>query len=732
MNETLIHSEDPNSDFIAVPDIDEMLDALDVNPSFTRKGKIAVSTLNQWALDFDGNRDRIIESIRQAREEGATYRLGPELEVPGYSCEDHFLEDDTTRHSYEVLAQILASGVTNEILCAIGIPVVHEGVRYNCDAYVLNGEIIGFRPKRDMANDGNYREQRWFTAWKKDKTVEDFMLPEILQKVTGQRTAPIGDFLVEANDTVLGSEKCEEMFTPRNSAIDQNLDGSELTGNGSGSHWQIRKLDKRVDLIKNSTGKSGGIYAYANLSGGDGGRLLFDGSSMIAQNGQLLAQAEQFSLKEIQTTTAVVDFAAVQSERGNVRSLGVQADETESFPRVQANINLTSDDLNLHPTDPITPGFHTPSEEIAKGPAVWLWDYLRRSGASGFFLPLSGGKDSAATATIVYSMCDMVVKEVKAGNKQVLSEIQRIMGDTVYVPNDPKLLTKKLLHTCYMPNEGTSSSETEDLAAELARQLGANHMTAGISKIVEAFRDTAIEALGIVPRFEADGGHRIEDLALQNIQARSRMALSYLLAQLIPRKNPSKGGFMLVLGSANVDEANRGYFTKYDCSSADINPIGGINKADLRDFLEWAMGEFSIPALLDIIESAPSAELQPLEEGGIAQTDEEDMGMSYDDLRTYAILRKEKRMGPVGMFEALVHMWGPDSDRNLTVQEVADKVKYFFRNYAINRHKLTTLTPSVHAENYSPDDNRFDLRPFLMSARWTFQFRRIDKLVARY
>ena len=47
---------------------------------------------------------------------------------------------------------------------------------------------------------------------------------------------------------------------------------------------------------------------------------------------------------------------------------------------------------------------HTPEEEIAKGPALWLWDYLRRSGARGFFLPLSGGADSASVAAIVASM----------------------------------------------------------------------------------------------------------------------------------------------------------------------------------------------------------------------------------------------------------------------------------------------------------------------------------------
>ena len=55
------------------------------------------------------------------------------------------------------------------------------------------------------------------------------------------------------------------------------------------------------------------------------------------------------------------------------------------------------------------------------------------------------------------------------------------------------------------------------------------------------------------------------------------MVVAFLLAQLTPwvRGRP---GYLLVLGSANVDECLRGYLTKYDCSSADINPIGGISK----------------------------------------------------------------------------------------------------------------------------------------------------------
>ena len=120
-------------------------------------------------------------------------------------------------------------------------------------------------------------------------------------------------------------------------------------------------------------------------------------------------------------------------------------------------------------------------------------------------------------------------------------------------------------------------------------------------------------------RFAAMGGSRAENLALQNIQAcvnptqmsvsssqacvnptqmcvnpsqacvnptqaRVRMVTAFFLAQLLPWVRGSHG-FLLVLGSANVDEGLRGYLTKYDCSSADINPIGGVSKRDIKRFL---------------------------------------------------------------------------------------------------------------------------------------------------
>ena len=68
----------------------------------------------------------------------------------------------------------------------------------------------------------------------------------------------------------------------------------------------------------------------------------------------------------------------------------------------------------------------------------------------------------------------------------------------------------------------------------------------------------------------------------------------------------------------------------------------------------------------------------------------------------------------------------------MSIEAIENKVKYFHVMYAINRHKLTTLTPAVHAVGYSPDDNRFDQRPFLIPKNWSYQFKKIDRLAREY
>ncbi|KAL6768958.1 NIC13 [Auxenochlorella protothecoides x Auxenochlorella symbiontica] len=691
-----------------------------------RIATLATCNLGQWAMDFTGNLDRIIKSIEQARAGGARYRLGPELEIPGYGCEDHFSENDTVEHSWECVARLLAEGHTAGLVVDVGAPVVHRGVRYNCRLFLLDGRVLLIRPKLHLAGDGNYREPRYFSTWKRGAGVEEHTLPGVVRAATGQRTCPFGHAALAFSDAVLASESCEELFTPRAPHIDLALAGVEIITNGSGSHHQMRKLHTRLDLMMSGTAKAGGVYLYANQQGCDGGRLYYDGCAAAVVNGALVAQGAQFSVREVEVVLATVDLDEVVGHRGAVASLREQA--SAAPPPALVPVDWALCDPQVHSTAalslPRAPRYLAVEEEIAYGPAAWLWDYLRRSGATGFMLPLSGGADSSATAAIVGSMCRMVCEAAAAGDADVVRDLQRIAkyGDGE-LPGSPQELAGRIFLTMYLGTEN-SSETTRGRAAALAAEVGSRHLAINMDAPVKAMVALFAAVTGFVPRFKVQGGSVQENIALQNIQARLRMVVSFLFAQLWPWVG-GQGGYYLVLGSANVDEALRGYLTKYDCSSADINPIGGISKTDLKRFLGWAAEHLGFPSLAGISAAPPTAELEPLRDGEIAQTDEADMGMTYEELSLFGNLRKVSRCGPVAMFRSLLSTWRS----RYPAPVIADKVKHFFRYYAINRHKATVLTPSYHAENYSPDDNRYDHRQFLYNIRWPWQFARIDALV---
>lgn len=124
------------------------------------------------------------------------------------------------------------------------------------------------------------------------------------------------------------------------------------------------------------------------------------------------------------------------------------------------------------------------------------------------------------------------------------------------------------------------------LPVRLAEQIGSTHISASIDDMVSASIATVASETKVMPKFKVHGGSEAENIALQNVQARNRMVLSYLFAQLLPWSR-GHSGTLLVLASANVDESLRGYMTKYDCSSADLNPIGSISKTDLRCFCKF-------------------------------------------------------------------------------------------------------------------------------------------------
>ena len=132
-----------------------------------RRCRVATCTVNNWALDFRGNYERIVKSMFQlthrsrkifsfnktlsnpiklfiacseASELGARIRLGPELEIPGYGCADHFFELDTERHSWEMLSKLVEkSKEWPNLLVITGLPTRFRGLLYNCAAAFKNG-----------------------------------------------------------------------------------------------------------------------------------------------------------------------------------------------------------------------------------------------------------------------------------------------------------------------------------------------------------------------------------------------------------------------------------------------------------------------------------------------------------------------------------------------------------------------------------------------------------------
>ncbi len=204
-------------------------------------------------------------------------------------------------------------------------------------------------------------------------------MPRIIQSITGQPTVPIGDAVLSLVDTVIGYEICEELWNCQSTHIDMGLDGVEIFVNGSGSYMELRKAYVAMDLIKGATAKSGGAYMFNNVRGCDGERVYFNGCSAISLNGDFVAYTNQYGIEEVEVSTAVIDLEDIRSYRNQIRSRTLRAAASPSFPRVEVKgFALSQSNDAIFPfTSPKLWKEHEPEEEIALGPACWLWDYLK-------------------------------------------------------------------------------------------------------------------------------------------------------------------------------------------------------------------------------------------------------------------------------------------------------------------------------------------------------------------
>lgn len=197
---------------------------------------------------------------------------------------------------------------------------------------------------------------------------------------------------------------------------------------------------------------------------------------MVSLNGHLLAQSPQFSVKKVEVISATVDLDLIQILRGNRPSFTNQATASNHiFPFTYARIDASEVTLCLEKelifkvpvTQTVEPFYHPEAVEIGLGPALWMWDYLRKSGAGGFYIPLSGGLDSCSCALIVFTMC----KELSKNMSHVKGDLTRIIGpNSETLLREPKELCKRLLFTCYL-GTGNSSESSRIRSQNLAKAI---------------------------------------------------------------------------------------------------------------------------------------------------------------------------------------------------------------------------------------------------------------------
>ena len=635
-----------------------------------------------------------------------------------------------------------------------------DSALYNCRILLFNSKIVMIRPKTRLALNGNYRESRWFTAWGDGSRglMTWFPLPTFITELTGQTRVPFGDksvieipinsqSMVSTTTFRIGFEICEELW--HSDAQHINLFGKRgchLVLNSSASYWEIRKLDRALNLMKSATFKSGGVYAFANLVGCDGGgRLCFYGRSLVMINGDLIAMTTdtETMFNEIQTTIAYIDVNDVTQYRlqNNIRTQTHQTignnlifdfrepTYNSSSVDIESVVTISINCFNILKTSngsqkriSFSDFNYKPEQEIMIYCSLWLWDYLRRClnrGLEGFIVPLSGGLDSSSVVCLVYSLCSLLYQQMVRKNKEIIENLKIVfkdenITDKIHSAGD---ICHKILKCVYLSTR-YSGRESYERALSLAQSVNCRFISHNFDNIYELINTS-------VP-LETKSDNNVVTLQKQNLQARLRMVLTYYFSE----------GKRLVLATGNVDEALVGYLTKYDCSSADLNPIGSISKNDLKNFMRFCK-EFiddKNNAINRIVEAIPSAELT-----GEDQEDEKDLGLTYDELSLFGQLRRGRfgTYGPFGMFSKIwderhsphIKSYIKDITETTAPEVIATKVKRFFYLYANNRHKQTVLTPALHSETYSPDDNRFDQRQFLFDPQWKFQFSQIDRKV---
>lgn len=609
--------------------------------------KIGGATVNQTPIDWKNNVANIIEAIEAAKKEQVAILCLPELCLTGYGCEDLFLSDWLSAKAWQHLQAIIPH--CNNITVNVGLPLRINNITYNGACVISHQKILGIALKQNLARDGVHYEPRWFDAW----------TPGVVKEIEiGGQKINVGDLIFEVHGIKFGFEICEDAWRkekrPGYRLCEQGVD---LILNPSASHFAMGKsLLREKEVVIDGSLIFHCVYVFSNLLGNEAGRMIYDGDIIIGQHGKIVALNNRLSFKNFNLVSTEVNF----DQPGLTKSL------------------------------PLTDGKEK-NEEMVRAASLGLYDYLRKSKAKGFVLSLSGGADSSLCAVLVSEMARRAISEngiEKFQHQLSLSEIK----------NSAEAI--KQLLACAYQGTRNSSETTLTAAKELANSIGATFHQWNVDDEVEANKATIENALQRKLKWETD------DIALQNIQARTRSPLIWLLANVKQ---------CILLTTSNRSEGDVGYATMDGDTSGSLAPIAGLDKPFIIQWLKWAEKNLGYTGLSFVNNLQPTAELRPLER---SQTDEKDL-MPYTLLVAIEEQAIQWRKSPTEVYLELTK----------TIQDPLLKayIKKFFKLWSINQWKRERIAPSFHLDEINVDPRSWCRFPIL-SGSFTEELAELDKL----
>ena len=330
--------------------------------------RLALAQINAVVGDLEGNRERIVAAVSDARSEKADLVLLPELAVTGYPPEDLLLRPAFVRAAEESVREIARS--CTGLTALIGTPWFDRDL-FNACAVCADGELKGLYRKRYLPNYGVFDEDRYFAPGR-----------ELL--------------LLRLGEVLIGPTICEDIWQPGPPATDLALAGAELLVNLSASPYHVGKAEDREEMLVTRARDNSAYLAFCNLVGGQD-ELLFDGHSVVLDDeGEVLARAPGF-----EEALLIVDLdpsEAIGRRLRDVRRRSLARErEGEREPEI---VELgESVDSTQSLGGEIVP-FDSHVEQMRCGLVLALHDYVVKNGFAEVVLGLSGGIDSALVATL--------------------------------------------------------------------------------------------------------------------------------------------------------------------------------------------------------------------------------------------------------------------------------------------------------------------------------------------